>query len=273
MQHNPNSHYRQPIKRKRSRLKIYILLLLAVCILAGVFYVFHKPAKPAAASKATTTQTTAKSKTGDGFNKQQYSLTDPTSIWVIVNKQHPLNPIDYAPSDLVVPNVPLRVPGNESMQLRAVTATAMETMFAAAKAQGINLMLSSGYRSYSYQVSLYGGYVNTEGQTTADTQSARPGYSEHQTGLAADIEPVSRNCEVDPCFGNTPEGKWLAANAYLYGFIIRYTTGNESITGYEAEPWHVRYIGTALSKELHDTGVQTLEQFFNVPGGTTYKTP
>jgi len=157
------------------------------------------------------------------------------------------------------------------MQVRKVTATALEQMFAAAKQQGIDLMLSSGYRSYAYQVSLYNGYVQTQGQATADTQSARPGYSEHQTGFAADIEPVSKECEVDPCFGTTPEGIWLAANAYKYGFIIRYTAADQKITGYEAEPWHIRYVGTALSTELHSTGVQTLEQFFGISGGAVYK--
>jgi D-alanyl-D-alanine carboxypeptidase len=190
---------------------------------------------------------------------------------VIVNKQHPLNPLSYVPSDLVVPNVPLRVPGNETMQIRAVTATALEQMFTDAKAQGIDLMLSSGYRSYSYQVSLYNGYVQSQGQATADQQSARPGYSEHQTGFAVDVEPVSKNCELEQCFGTTPEGKWVAANAYKYGFIVRYTTGNQSITGYEPEPWHIRYIGVPLATELHNTGIQTLEQFFGVSGGTVYK--
>ena len=205
-----------------------------------------------------------------GFDKTLYSTADPTSLWVIVNKQHPLRPVDYKPGDLVVPDVPLRVPGNESMQVRKTTATALETMFAAAKKQGISLMLSSGYRSYEYQVGLYNGYVQSEGRAVADTQSARPGYSEHQTGFAADLEPASRTCEVDQCFAGTPEGKWLAANAYQYGFIIRYPSGLDTITGYEYEPWHVRYIGTVLSEEMHKTGVLTLEQFFGVKGGTAY---
>ncbi len=247
-----------------------LLALVIVATLAGSGYVaFGKhPAKP---KLTTNTAKTTQIPPVTGFNKQQYSLTDPASIWVVVNKQNPLQPKDYAPNDLTVPNVPLRVPGNETMQLRAATARALETMFAAAKAQGLSLMLSSGYRSYSYQVNLYNGYVKSMGQAAADQQSARPGYSEHQTGFAADIESASRHCELDNCFGDTPEGQWLAANAYLYGFIIRYTPGNQSVTGYEPEAWHIRYIGTELAKELHDTGVTTLEQFFNVSGGTSYK--
>jgi len=251
------------------RKKVFIVLIVAVLAVAG-YLAFHNNPSSIFSKKSGFSSSGSAATNPSGFNKQQYSLTDPASIWVVVNKQHPLNPKDYTPADLVVPNVPLRVPGNESMQLREVTATAMEQMFADAKTQGINLMLSSGYRSYAYQVNLYGGYVNTEGQAVADTQSARPGYSEHQTGFAADIEPVSKNCEVAECFGDTPEGKWLAANAYKYGFIIRYTAADQSITGYEPEPWHIRYIGAALSTEMHNTSVATLEQFFDVSGGAVY---
>lgn len=244
--------------------KLFLLIVILVAVAAGWRYVSHKnTARPVKSSGSPAASSS--------FNKQLYSLTDPTSLWVIVNKQHPLSPKDYVPADLVVPSVPLRVPGNDSMQLRKVTADAMTKMFADAKSQGIDLMLASGYRSYDYQVNLYNGYVKSEGQATADTQSARPGYSEHQTGLAADVEPVSRNCEVDPCFGNTPEGKWLATNAYQYGFIIRYTPGNQTVTGYEPEPWHIRYVGTYLSKQMHAQNIDTLEQFFGVSGGTVYK--
>ena len=250
--------------------RIYIFILLGIAI-AGALVIFIKTEAHAPAGANTNKASTSKTAvTKPTFDKHMYSLTDPTSIWVIVNKQHPLSPLDYVPADLTVPNIPLRVPGNDSMQVRKVTAQALETMFAAAKTDGINLMLASGYRSYTYQVNLYNGYVQSEGQQVADTQSARPGFSEHQTGLAADLEPASRNCEVDQCFANTPEGEWLAANAYLYGFIIRYPNGLDNITGYEYEPWHVRYVGIALATEMHKENVLTLEQFFNVSGGTTY---
>jgi D-alanyl-D-alanine carboxypeptidase len=251
----------------------FLIALFFICCIGGAAYVVHQHNQPATSPTNSTKQTTKPSttdKTTPSFNKSLYSTTDSTSIWAVVNKQHSLSPKDYVPADLVFPSVPLRVPGNESMQLRQVTATAMEQMFAGAKTDGIKLMLSSGYRSYTYQVNLYNGYVSSQGQTTADTQSARPGYSEHQTGLAADVEPLSKNCEVEECFGATAEGKWVAANAYKYGFIIRYTAGDESITGYEPEPWHIRYIGTELSNELHRTNTSTLEQFFGIKGGTVY---
>jgi len=248
------------------------LTIIALIVLGGGAWFVWRHENAAKTASSTQSKTNGITATISGFNKKQYSLTDPTSIWIIVNKQHPLNPKDYAPSDLVVPNVPLRVPGNESMEVRHVTATALQTMFAAAKSQGINLMLASGYRSYGYQVSLYNGYIQTQGQATADTQSARPGYSEHQTGLAADLEPASRICEVEQCFAGTAEGKWLVANAYKYGFIIRYSADKVAVTGYEYEPWHVRYVGTALSGEMRQEGIETLEEFFGVSGGPNYNT-
>jgi D-alanyl-D-alanine carboxypeptidase len=206
----------------------------------------------------------------NGFDKSRYSLTDPSSVWVVVNKRHPLNPASYTPPDLVVPNVPLRVPGNESMQVRKITAEALERMFAAAKTDGLKLQLSSGFRSYAYQTGTYNSYVKQSGQAYADTISARPGFSEHQTGLAVDIEPVSRQCEIVQCFEATPEGKWLAANAYKYGFILRYPSDKVSITGYAYEPWHFRYVGVYLSEQMHRQGVETLEEFFGVGGGADY---
>jgi D-alanyl-D-alanine carboxypeptidase len=155
------------------------------------------------------------------------------------------------------------------MQLRGDAAKALTSMFNAAKAQGLSLMLASGYRSYSAQVSVYNGYVAQSGVAKADTFSARPGHSEHQTGLAADVEPSSRECEVEQCFANTKEGQWLAANAHKYGFIIRYQKNTEELTGYEYEPWHVRFVGVDLATEIYAKG-QTMEQFFSMPVFTSY---
>ncbi len=109
-----------------------------------------------------------------------------------------------------------------------------------------------------------------QGKAVADTQSARPGFSEHQTGLAADIEPASRTCEVQECFGDTPEGQWVAANAYKYGFVIRYPKDMQHVTGYIYEPWHVRYVGKKLAEQMHKEGVATLEQFFGLENAPDY---
>lgn len=252
---------------------VTVVIVLSVASV-GIAYKLREPGtSTVTVTKTTTSTTTPPTKTDTtpaGFDKQRYSLTDPSSIWVVVNKKRALNPVSYVPKNLVTPNVPLRVPGNESMQVAQQTATGLEKMFAAAKLDGVNLMLSSGYRSYTYQTSLYNGYVQTQGQAVADTQSARPGHSEHQTGFAADIEPTSKKCELDVCFADAPEGKWLAANAYKHGFIIRYTPDKVPVTGYANEPWHLRYVGTDLAAEMHNQKVTTLEEFFNLGAAPGY---
>jgi D-alanyl-D-alanine carboxypeptidase len=207
-----------------------------------------------------------------GFSKQQYSTTDPASIWIVVNKQRPLAPKTYTPANLVVPNIPLRanITSNEKY-VRADVAKALEKMVADAKAAGITLNLQSGYRSYNFQTTLYNSYVKSQGQTVADRQSARPGYSEHQTGLAADLGGTTQpGCNVEACYATTPEGIWLAANAYKYGFLVRYPADKEPVTGYLYEPWHIRYIGTALSTEMYNGGVETLEEFFGFDAAPRY---
>ena len=128
-------------------------------------------------------------------------------------------------------------------------------MQADAKALGLNIPLVSGYRSYETQEKLYNKYVKKDGEKKANTYSAKPGESEHQTGLAFDIGSVDRS------FANTIEAKWLAENAYLYGFIIRYPKDKEEITGYNYEPWHLRYVGQELAKYLKKNNL-TLEEYY-----------
>jgi zinc D-Ala-D-Ala carboxypeptidase len=206
------------------------------------------------------------------FNKQQHSLTDPNSIWIIANKRRPLQPADYVPSDLVVPDVELRLGSqSEEMKLRAQTAAALEEMFAAAQKDRLRLMVSSAFRSADYQSGLYDRYVKEQGQAVADTQSARPGHSEHQTGLAVDVEPESRECEIEVCFADLPEGKWVAQNAYKYGFVVRYIKGKDHITGYTYEPWHLRYVGKSLATELKQKNYPTLEEFFGLEPAPDYQ--
>ncbi len=201
------------------------------------------------------------------FDKSQLSIDDPTSIWVVVNKLRPLNPRDYVPPDLVqVPVQHVYTP-----LLRKEASDAVVAMFAAAQSEaGLGLQSQSAYRSYSTQVSTYNGYVASRGQAGADLTSARPGYSEHQTGLALDISSVPAACTLAACFGQTPQGMWLAANAYRFGFILRYPADKTAITGYEYEPWHFRYVGVALATEMHDEGVETLEEFFGLPPAPDY---
>lgn len=139
------------------------------------------------------------------------------------------------------------------------TLNAFKQMQTAASVLGLNLVLSSGYRSYSFQENLYNNYVKLNGLEAADTFSARPGHSEHQTGLAFDLN------QVNDSFISTDEGKWVNNQAYLYGFIIRYPKGKENITGYKYEPWHLRYVGKDLAEKLYNNGNWiTLEEYFNI---------
>ena len=136
---------------------------------------------------------------------------------------------------------------------------ALQTMINDAAGQGINLWIKSGYRSYNTQQGTYAHWVNMYGQATADTISARPGHSEHQTGLAADLNSLDQEFEY------TPEGKWLNNNCYKYGFIIRFVKGKESETGYAFEPWHVRYVGKDLAAKLYNGGNWiTMESYFGI---------
>lgn len=172
-------------------------------------------------------------------------------------------PEDYKPEDLVVPNVPFSFSGTlEKSYLRKEAAEALERLFDLAKKEGIQLNAVSGFRSYDYQKNLYTNNVKRKGQEHTDRFSARPGHSEHQTGLTMDISSKSANNELELTFANTKEGKWLKENAYRAGFIICYPKGKESITGYAYEPWHIRYIGD-IAESIYKKKL-TLAEFMNL---------
>ena len=201
------------------------------------------------------------------FDKAARSIDDPNSLWLVVNKTRPLNPENFEPVDLV--DVP--VPHTWNPLLRQEASDAVIALFAAASAEaGLTLASNSAYRSYDSQVAVYNQDVVANGQAFADTSTARPGTSEHQTGLAIDIGADSRNCSLSTCFGDTAEGQWLAANAWRFGFLLRYPADKTDVTGYAFEPWHYRYIGADLSTEMHNTGVSTLEEFFGLPAAPNY---
>lgn len=189
-------------------------------------------------------------------------VNDPESITVIVNKKRSL-PDGYIPPDLVVPNVAFSYSGVlEKSHMRKEAAAALEQLFAASKKDGLDLRAVSGYRSYKRQVAIYKNNVATKGQEYTDRVSARPGTSEHQTGLAIDVSGPGIGYGLEQSFGATKEGKWLKEHAPEYGFVIRYTENGESSTGYTWEPWHIRYIGKALAEDVTSKGM-TLEQYFD----------
>ncbi|WP_209748246.1 MULTISPECIES: M15 family metallopeptidase [Micrococcaceae] len=200
---------------------------------------------------------------------QQHSLTDPASPWLVVNKHRPLSPADYVPADLVQPNISLAVSG-EAAQLNSTTAAAAEQMFAAAARDGVTMTLASGYRSYGTQVATYNSYVASRGQAEADTASARPGFSEHQTGWAFDIGDGGGACSFQPCFAEQPAAVWAKANGHRFGFVVRYPWMFHEVTGYYYESWHLRYIGVEAATDMSAKGVATLEEYFGLEAAPGY---
>ena len=199
----------------------------------------------------------------------QSSLSDPTSPWVIVNKHRPLSPATFVPPDLVRPAVRLATSG-EAALLNSTTAAAAEKMFAAAAADGVIITLASGYRSFTTQRATYGSYVNSRGRAEADTASARPGYSEHQTGWAFDIGDGSGADAFTPQFANRPSAVWAKANAARFGFVVRYPWMLHQITGYYYEPWHLRFIGAQAALDMSTRGIGTLEEYFGLEAAPAY---
>lgn len=166
---------------------------------------------------------------------------------ILCNKYHTLKS-DYVP-DLV------SLDGYGGGKMERVAAQKFKEMSDDAKKDGISIYNVSGYRSYNTQKDLYNGYVSRNGQAKADTFSAKPGTSEHQTGLATDINSVSDS------FANTSAYKWLIENAYKYGFILRYPKGKEFITGYKYEPWHFRYVGIDVAKIVYEKDI-TYDEYY-----------
>lgn len=182
------------------------------------------------------------------FYSEVEEITDPESITVLVNKYHAL-PSDYVPSDLVT------IPGT-SLQIREVALEDYQNLIAAATLDGLNLIPYSTYRSYDYQDSLYNYYLGRDPQSEVDTYSARPGHSEHQTGLAIDIRSsVLSDSLTDADY------EWMQNNSYKYGFIIRYPKDGSTITGYMEEPWHIRYVGVEAATKIHESGLHFDEYY------------
>ena len=169
-----------------------------------------------------------------------------------------VNGVTYIDGVLIA-NKTYSLPSNYGNGLTSETQNAFNKMRDDAASQGLNLWLSSGYRSYNDQKYIYNNYVARDGQAAADRYSARAGHSEHQTGLAFDLNTI------DDSFTYTPEGKWVHDNCYKYGLALRYPQGKEEITGYMHESWHMRYLGVELATKLYNGGDWiTLEEYYGI---------
>jgi D-alanyl-D-alanine carboxypeptidase len=132
------------------------------------------------------------------------------------------------------------------------------------------LFVNSAYRTYDYQVKLFESKTRQYGLAGALVRSAKAGHSEHQTGLAVDVSVPAQGCAIMTCFGETVAGKWVAANSWRFGFIVRYEEETTAITGYSYEPWHLRFVGEALAAEYSENGIHTLEEFWSLPAAEFY---
>ncbi|NBU23173.1 MAG: D-alanyl-D-alanine carboxypeptidase family protein [Actinobacteria bacterium] len=198
-------------------------------------------------------------------------LDDPNSVFVVVNKHRQINPKSFEPGDLVRVEDSKTLDNSRKLALSVAAAGALEEMAKALSAAGQGkLFLNSAYRSYDYQAELFLGKVKQYGKSEALLRSARAGYSEHQTGLAADVSVPEQGCAILACFGETPAGQWIQENSWRYGFIVRYLESTTAITGYSYEPWHIRYVGKEVARLYHENGMQTLEEFWGLPAAPDY---
>ena len=189
-------------------------------------------------------------------------LSSPDSVTVIVNKQRPLDP-GHEPPDLAP------VAGSQG-RLRAEAADALKSLRAAAAKADVPIAVHSAYRSYSEQAQTFEGWVAALGEDRAVARSARPGHSEHQTGLAVDVVATTGACRMIGCFGETPQAAWLAEHAHEHGWVVRYQKGAEAVTGYDAEPWHLRYVGVDVARAAVESEATSLETLFGLPAAPGY---
>jgi len=194
----------------------------------------------------------------DDLDLTAHSTSDPASPWVVVNKHTPLDPVGYEPDLVTV----------RGYLVRPDAAPDLTALLDAAAADGVHLTLRSAFRGYPKQAAVYEGWVAQLGPHQADAVSARPGHSEHQTGVAVDVGSSTRSaCDFERCFADTVEGRWVAEHAADHGFLVRYTPENREVTGYAPEAWHLRWVGRDLAEYMRAADVTTLEEVFDLPGG------
>jgi LAS superfamily LD-carboxypeptidase LdcB len=208
----------------------------------------------------------------DLYNFERHQIGEvitPDSLYVMTNKLNHL-PSDYAPENLVIPEVRATLAEDvDKRYVREEMATALEGLFNAAEEEGLYLFCASGYRSYATQEATYQYHVDTKGQEAADKVSAKPGHSEHQTGLAMDVTCEDVEFRLREALGELPEGIYIREHAHEYGLIIRYPEFSEPIVGYSYEPWHLRYVGVELATFLYEYNL-TLEELYFLIQQTMY---
>lgn len=222
------------------------LLLLCIIILTAC------NASPDNESIDSNNSTQQKTKKSEQRKKVDYNM----------HKKTIKNGITYI-DDILIVNKSFALPKSYAPGEIPEAKHAIDQLVAEGNNNGLSLVIRSAFRSYETQTNLYNNYVARDGQKKADTYSAKPGHSEHQTGLAFDLGNMSGNNDFLETFEDTAEGKWIKAHAHEYGFIIRYPKDKSHITGYQYEPWHLRYVGKEAAGKIYDSGL-TLEEYLGL---------
>jgi D-alanyl-D-alanine carboxypeptidase len=252
---------------------VLFLILFVIRLIALTFISNESTPDNTTTTTTSTTTTVEPTKESTTTKKSDYErLTTPAGGETLgtTPKGYEVKKIDglYYVDGYLIANKTYSLPKSYNPgKLKAEVETAANKMFAdAQKEVNNNMWAQSGFRSYSTQESIYNRYVSRDGQKEADTYSARPGHSEHQSGLAFDVCATGKSC-IDSGFDNTKEAKWLSENAYKYGFILRYPKGTDKVaqTGYMYESWHFRYVGEDLAEKLYNNGDWiTMEEYFGL---------
>lgn len=257
-----------PKSRRMIRSSLFVFGPPAALVIIGLLLLLVVP--PSEANRFP--NLLAASQSSPTFDKTQFSIDAASSSWVVVNKLRPLNPSTYSPAKLS------RLPSTGTLNNQRGVQLAPEAAFAIRElakqmyaADAGKLKLNSGFRSFKYQQQLFSAKTNQYGKAGALLRSAKAGFSEHQTGLAVDVSAPAQGCEIQKCFGKTKAGKWIAENAWKFGFIIRYEETATAVTGYTYEPWHLRFVGKDLAKEYIQQKFTTLEEFFGLPSARYYE--
>lgn len=245
--------------------KPMILLLFLIALMVATFLVIGKNG-PVSSSEEPPDQETPGVEEPVEPNPQEILREAVREDWekgflILVNKEQGLTE-EYVPGDLAEIKYYAKDRSPQWRKMRQEAAEAFHVLAEKAQEQEMEIVVTTAYRSYDFQSDLYYGYVSSKGQKWADQYSAKPGTSEHQTGLAADCSSPSVGYQLTSAFGETAEGKWLAENAHEFGFIIRYPEGKEEVTGYNYEPWHIRYVGTLSAEQIYTKGI-TLEEWLD----------
>lgn len=197
-------------------------------------------------------------------------LGDPSRSWVVVNKARPLDPAGFAPASTAAP-ASMTNADPSRYRVRTDVAPSLAALAQAARDAGMgDLGLNNGFRPYSSQERLHRESVGRLGLEAGERLTLRPGYSEHQTGLAADVMACDTGCGTLESFGGTALGEWVRKHSWEHGWIVRYLPDRTDVTGIDSEPWHLRYIGPELARAYHDGGWTTLEEFFGLPAAPAY---